>query len=387
MKKVLILGGAGAIGSEATRDIVRTSKFSEIVVGDIDVERAKSFIAQLGDDRLSVMKVDASNVEKLVDAVKGFNLVVSALPFRYDINVTKACVEAGVCGIDVATEESQFDLNDEAKKAGILYVPGCGATPGTTNLMAKYGIQYLDEAESVEIYFAAFRCTAIAPGLLYTTFYEFDPKVDERTYYENGRYIRVGPFEGEKEVEFHELIGRQKCYYVPHEEVMTLPMVFPQLKKVEVRGCFPPKTMELMRMLLKYGLYQDEPVQVGDAKILPRDFFFNFLLRSKEAREQDVWAYGLVVVVKGRKRGVETVVTLKNRHPPMEKWGGSRAYAKNVGIPLSIGAQMIAEGKVDKLGVLPPEGVFDPEEFFKELAKRGIDIDVKIEQYGVGRTK
>jgi len=80
-------------------------------------------------------------------------------------------------------------------------------------------------------------------------------------------------------------------------------------------------------------------------------------------------------------------VTLKNRHPPMEEWGGRRAYAKNVGIPLSIGAQMIAEGKVDKLGVLPPEGVFDPEEFFKELAKRGIDIDAKIEQYGVGRAK
>jgi len=386
MKKVLILGGVGAIGSEATRDIVETSEFSEIVVGDIDVERAERFVSELGDDRLSAMRVDASNLAELVEAVKGFDRVVSALPFRYDINVTRACIRAGVYGIDVASEGSQFDLSEEAKRAGVLSVPGCGATPGTTNLMAKYGIQYLDEAESVEIYFAAFRCTAIAPGLLYTTFWEFDPKV-ERTYYEDGRYVRVGPFEGEREVEFHELIGRQKCYYVPHEEVMTLPMVFPQLRKVEVRGCFPPKTMELMRILLRYGLYQDEPIQVGDAKVLPRDFFFNFLLQSREAREEDVWAYGLVVVVRGRKRGVETVVTLKNRHPPMEVWGGRRAYAKNVGIPLSIGAQIIARGGVDEFGVLPPEAVFDPEEFFRELAKRGIDIDVRIEQYGVGRAE
>jgi saccharopine dehydrogenase-like NADP-dependent oxidoreductase len=379
--RALVLGGSGAIGSEATRDLVSTSNFSGIVLGDIAIDRTNEFISRLGDKRLSAVKVDANNVQELADVIKNFDLVVCALPFRYDYNVTQAAIKAGVNGIDVASTEDQFGLDDKAKKAGITYVAGCGATPGTTNLMAKYGIQKLDNAEHVEIAFAAFRCTAIAPGLLYTTLWEFDPAVKERVYYKKGKFVRVGPLEGMKTVEFHEQIGRQEVCYVPHEEPRTLSETFPQLKRIEVRGCFPPDTMELIKALVKYDFYQDEPVEVDGKKLKPIDFMFNFLLQSPAAKENPVWAYGLVVEVAGKKNGKPAKVTLKNSHPPMSKWGGRSAYSKNVGIPLSIGAQLLAKGEIKKKGVLPAEACFDPAGFFKELSKRGIEIHEKTEAY------
>ncbi|MEM1540138.1 MAG: saccharopine dehydrogenase C-terminal domain-containing protein [Candidatus Bathyarchaeia archaeon] len=380
--RILVLGGVGAIGSETTKDLVNTSDdFSEIVIGDIAVEKAREFISKLGDERLSAIKVDAGNIDEVTSVIKGFDIVACALPFRYDLNVTKACIKAGVNGIDLSAEEDQFVLDDAAKKAGITYVAGCGATPGVTNLMAKYGISKLDRADEVEIAFAAFRCTAIAPGLLYTTFWEFDPAVKERVYYQNGKFIRVKPFSGAKTVEFHGQIGRQEVVYIPHPETRTLPKVFPKLKKVAVRGCFPPATMELAKMMVKYNFYRRRPINVNGLKVKPIDFMFNFLLQSSEAKKNPVWAYGLVVEVNGEKNGKPAKVTLKNSHPPMDKWGGKSAYSKNVGIPLSIGAQMIAKGKVDSKGVLPPEACMDPTEFFKELSKRGILIHETIETY------
>lgn len=379
--RIFILGGAGAMGSETTKDIVRTSDFSEIVIGDVAVERAKEFVSNLNDERLSVVKVDANNVDELVDAMKGFDVVACALPFKYDLNVTKACIKAEVNGIDLSSKDEQFALDDEAKKAGISYVAGCGATPGTTNLMAKYGISRLDSAERLQIAFAAFRCTAIAPGLLYTTFWEFDPEVEERVYYEDGEFVRVRPFEGAKTVEFHEQIGKQEVVYIPHSETRTLPKTFPELKKVEVRGCFPPQTMELVKMMEKYNFYQKQPVEVNGKKVKPVDFMFNFLLQNPEAKKNPVWAYGLIVEVVGQKDGKPAKITLKNSHPPMEEWGGKSAYGKNVGIPLSIGAQMIARGKVKKKGVLPPEASFDPTGFFNELFKRDINIHERMERH------
>lgn len=378
--RMLVLGGAGAIGSEATKDLVNRSDFSEIVLGDIAVERTKEFISKLGDKRLSVVKVDANNVEELAKVMKASDIVTSALPFRFDLNVTQAAIKAKVNGIDVGSIEPQYRLDGEAKKAGITYVPGCGATPGTTNLMAKYGIQKLDRAEEVQIAFAAFRCAAIAPGLLYTTFWEFDPAEKGRAYYKDGKFIRVGPLEGIKVVEFHEQIGKQEVCYVPHEETKTLSQTFPELKKIEVRGCFPPDTMELVKMLVKYNFYQDKPIEVDGKKVKPIDFMFNFLLQSPAAKENPVWAYGLVVEVTGKKNGKPAKITLKNSHPLMDEWGGRSAYSKNVGIPLSIGAQMVAKGKVKQKGVLPPEASFDPIEFFKELSKRGIQIHEKTER-------
>jgi len=379
--RILVLGGTGAMGSETTKDLVNTSDFSEIVVGDIAVERAKKFVSQLGDDRLSVVKVDASNVDELATTMKRADIVACALPFRFDYNVTKACTEAGINGIDLSAEESQFALDEEAKRVGITYVAGCGATPGTTNLMAKYGISRLDRAEDVQIAFAAFRCTAIAPGLLYTTFWEFNPAVEERVYYDNGEFVRVNPFEGAKTVEFHEQIGRQEVVYVPHEETRTLPKTFPELKKVEVRGCFPPATMDLVKLMVKYNFYQTQPIDVNGKKVKPMDFMFNFFLQNPEAKKNPVWAYGLIVEVIGQKGGKPAKITLKNNHPAMDEWGGKSAYGKNVGIPLSIGAQMIAKGKVESKGVFPPEASLDPVEFFDELSKRGIQIREKMERH------
>jgi len=381
--KILVLGGAGAIGSEATKDLVETSSFSEIVLGDAAAERTKAFISKLGDKRLSFVEADANNVEKLAGLMKGFDVIASTLPFRYDFNVTQAAIEARVNGIDVASTEDQYGLDAPAKKAGITYVAGCGATPGTTNLMAKYGIQKLDQAEEVQVAFAAFRCTAIAPGLLYTTLWEFDPAVEERIYYKDGKFVRVGPLEGKKVVEFHEQIGKQEVCYVPHEEPKTLSQTFPQLKKIEVRGCFPPDTMDLVKTLVKYNFYQNELIEVSGAKVKPIDFVTNFLLQCPAAKENPVWAYGLVVEVTGVKNDKPAKVVLKNSHPPMNEWGGRSAYSKNVGIPLSIGAQMVAAGKVKQKGVLPPEACFDPLEFFRELSKRSIHIDEKIEDYVV----
>jgi hypothetical protein len=41
---------------------------------------------------------------------------------------------------------------------------------------------------------------------------------------------------------------------------------------------------------------------------------------------------------------------------------------------------MIAGDKVKEKGVVAPEGAFDPLEFIKELAKRGIQVHERIEE-------
>ena len=49
-----------------------------------------------------------------------------------------------------------------------------------------------------------------------------------------------------------------------------------------------------------------------------------------------------------------------------------RAYTKCVGIPLSIGTQLIAKGRSKATGTVFPELAFDPQEVFQELEKRRI---------------
>jgi saccharopine dehydrogenase-like NADP-dependent oxidoreductase len=59
MKKILVLGGVGAMASETTIDLVQTSDFEEIMVADINIEKVKSFIKDSDDSRLKAAKINA----------------------------------------------------------------------------------------------------------------------------------------------------------------------------------------------------------------------------------------------------------------------------------------------------------------------------------------
>lgn len=372
--KALFLGGAGFIGTPAVEDLVKTSDFSEIVLGDINLEKAQKLVSRINDKKLSAKFVDVTKEKEFLETVKGFDIVMSSLPFSYDTYVTRACIRAHVNGIDLGTFQEQIDMNDEAKKAGITYVIGSGATPGTTNVLTRHGANMLDRVDEINIAWAAFRCPSPAPGLIYTTLWEFDPGIDDRTYYENGKYVKVPPFSGEETVAFADPIGVQKVYYVPHPEPLTIPKVIP-VKKMAVRGCWPHETMELLRFLNSFGLYRREPMEIKGQKVVPLEWLSEYLLKAPETKQTTIWAYGLVVEVAGLSKNKRVKHTFRTSHPPMEKWGGKDAYTRNVGYPLSIGAQMLAKGQGIPKGVIAPESAFDPASYIKELAKRGIKVE------------
>lgn len=377
--RALVLGGAGAVCKETTRDLAKYSQYDEIVVADFNLKAATKLVEDIGDKRLTPLFFDAEEYGSMLKLFPGFDVVINGLPWKYDLPVTKACVEVGVNGLDVSTEENQWDYDQQAKDKNMVFIPGVGATPGITNAMARRAADRMDEVDDIQINFAAFRCPAPAPGLLITFLWEFHPDTESRVYYEEGEFIWVGPFEGIKKVTFPGQIGEQEVCYIPHPETRTMPKSL-GAKKVSVRGCFPPQAMRIAKVMLDWGLYSDETVTIKGIESTPFEIMFDLLLEMPETKQTPIWAYGLIVDVYGQANGRQVKHSLWTTHPPQEEWGGSAAYYKNIAIPLSIGAQMITDGDVEERGVLPPEIALDPDKFFSELKKRGIQVMEKLEE-------
>ncbi len=376
--RVLVLGGAGAVCKETTRDLALTSNFDEIMVADYNLAAADALVADIGDPRLKTVFFDANDYDSMVKLFPGYDVVVNGLPWKYDVPVTKACVEVGVNGLDVSTEEEQWDFHETAVEKDMLFIPGVGATPGITNVMARNAVSQMDKVNDIQINFAAFRSPAPAPGLLITFLYEFHPVTEERCYYKDGEFVWVPPFEGAKKVDFGGEIGVQEAYYVPHTETSTIPGAL-GVDSVSVRGTFPPHAIKLARALLQAGLFSEEPLTVQGVETTAFSMIHDLLLELPETKVTPLWSYGLVVEVFGEKDGKDIKITHQSQHPPMNEWGGEAAYYKNIGIPLSIGAQMIARGDFKERGVLPPESVITPAPFFAELEQRGIKVIKKVE--------
>jgi lysine 6-dehydrogenase len=378
--RILVLGGAGAVCTETTRDLAASRTFDEIVVADGNLAAAQALIADIGDPRLRAIPFDADDAGSMRDLFPQFDVVANGLPFKYDYVVNRVCVEGGVNGLDLSSEEDQYAMHQEAVAKGMIFIPGVGATPGITNVLAARGVSHLDRVDTIHVYFAAFRCLAPAPGLLRTTIWEFDPDEPDRAevYFQDGEWLPAPPLSGEKIVRFHDQIGEQAVYLVPHDESFSLPATYPTLKHASVRGCFPPHVMNMMRTLKQAGMLSAQPLEALRGRA-PVDLVRELLLALPWSKSNPVWAYGLVVEVEGAKDGAPTRLTYRTGHPPQDEWGGTSAYYKNVGIPLSIGAQMIADGRITARGVLPPEAAIPADAFLEELARRGITYTEMLE--------
>ena len=380
--RALVLGGAGAVCKETTRDLALTSDFEEIVIADANPAAVDRLLAEIGNPRLKPIGFSADDYDAMLRLFPQFDLVVNGLPFRYDVIVNRACVEAGVNGLDLSSLDEQFGLHEAASAKGMIFVPGVGATPGVTNMMVAKAAEQLDRMDTVEIGFAAYRSLAPAPGLLTTTLWEFDPEEEARqqVVFEDGAWTHSPPLSGAKAFQFHELIGEQTAYYVPHDEAYTLPRSYPSLRRVSVRGCFPPRVMELMSALVHSGILGLDTIRLDGREFAAMDAIRALLWQNPVSKQNPVWAYGLVVEVTGKRAGRRMLHRYRNHHPPQQEWGGEAAYYKNVGLPLSIGAQLIARGDVKGHGVLPPERAFPVAPFFKALAERGITIEETVEE-------
>jgi len=167
-----------------------------------------------------------------------------------------------------------------------------------------------------------------------------------------------------------------------HSEVATLPVSF---QDKGVQECFfkinywgmAQNTIERIKVLIDYGFASDEPVEVGELSVKPRDFLVTMLaghvpsvtdLLAPPKNQPPDWTKEIVTEIRGSKDGKDITyrigtLTCKGALP--------------TGAAPAIAAIWLAEGRIDS-GVYPPEACLDPEAFFKELEVHKILTQVTV---------
>lgn len=376
--KVFCLGAAGRISRESVMDLVQYSDFDTITIGDYNVEEAEKVAQWLDDDRVDVVKADVNDVEATAQLMRGYDVVMDGTQITLNGKSTECIAKAGCSGVNLNGFGEENQWNELFESAGKACVPGFGMTPGVTQMMAMYLSNQLDTVEEVYVSHGAFRPFAFSKSITETTTYEYDPELKSRVVFEDGEFIQVPPFARPREVKLPQPYGDTVQYIIPHSETITLSQALKDkgVRLIEVRGTWPKQNMTLVRGLYDYGILRNPEIQVGNQKVGLMTLIGDYLVNSEEGKKTELYGYSLHVEVVGIKDGVKKRGIIYHTHPAsdgsVKDWEGLRAYTKNVGIPLSIAAQLLAQGKVKSSGILIPENAFEPEIIFKELKKRDI---------------
>lgn len=381
--RILVLGGCGWIGSIITRALAESPEVSEVVIGDLAVEKAKQLIAQIENEKLDVRRVDATDREELVNAMKGMDAVANATWYEFCLEITKASIDAGVNMTDLGGMPEltlkQLELHDQAKDAGVINLIGCGETPGISNVLAKYGADKLDSVEEIHL-----RDGEVGKGSLswlqHSVRTSLEELTAETTIFQNGKYRRVPPRSGRETYRFPNPIGEQECFYVPFEEAFTLPRFLGKpVKTIDMKVTISPEMIQTFDMLEDFGLTRTQPIRVGGTEISPIEFLVASI-KSIPIRKQKARSYSCIVVdMVGTKGGDKVKLSLSAMMEDYARWRVDGEGYKTA-IPLSIGAKMIARGDISAKGVLPPEACIEPKLFIAELKKRNIKIQERMEK-------
>ncbi len=381
MAKVVVLGGCGAVGTIAVKTLARQDTFSEIIVADINLNRANEIAASIG-PKVSAVKFDADDSESIRSAIKGADIVLNCVgPFYKTVKqILSVVIEEKIDYIDICDDVDVtleiLEWDKMAKDAGILALIGMGNSPGATNIIGKQAYEMLDETESIDIFHAhggepfegegvighRFHCMTIdCPMFL-------DGELKYVKYFEPSGIALRQSFE-------FPILGEVPLYPYPHPEQVTMPRYL-KVRQVTNKGSVVPNEYyNLTRDLCGLGLYSKEPIDVKGVKMAPYDFAVAYIIRERERiiKETNFGSQKgcASVVVKGKKDG-------KYKEYRFHLASQSQALGEGTGIPAAMGAILMQEGKIQAKGVLPPEACIKPADFI-ELLPRVMDLDKKKE--------
>jgi lysine 6-dehydrogenase len=282
--------------------------------------------------------LDASDPSSVARGLDGCAVVVNCADYRLNLPVMHGALAAGVHYVDLGglyhVTSEQLGLDEEFRAAGLGALLGMGSAPGKTNLLTAAAAQRLgEEPRSLEIWAAA-RDPAAAEHP-FPAPYSVRTLLDELhlrpVIVEGGEVREVEPLSGEEERELPAPVGRAKGIYTLHSELRTLPGAFPSLDSASFRLCLAPGLLEKL-LALEEG---EEP--------------------QPYEQSEDAVAVHLVELLGETRRVVGWTLTR----------GGS---ARSTSEPAARAAAELAEGRLQFLGVLPPEdAVSDPDGFLALL--------------------
>jgi len=379
--RVIVLGGAGAMGRVAVRALTEYEDVEQIVIADYNEEQASAVASALNSARLQVQQIDVTDEQRLADLLQGASVVLNAVDYAFNLPVLRACIREKVHYADLGglfhMTRKMMALHAEAEAAGITAIAGMGGTPGITNLLARLAVDRLDSVESIRVHLGCSDTTPttaplVAPYSIRTLLDEF---TREAQVFQDGEWYAQPPLSGQEEIDFPAPVGRATAVYSLHSECATLPISFREkgIRHVSFKIAFPGDFMTKLKFLVDLGFGSAEPINARGVRVAPREVLASLLaafpVEDVEPQDCDV----LRVITTGQAGGQAVEITNQVVVLPYRRWHIS-AGALDTGTPLAIAGHLLARGEITRRGVIGPELCVPAAPFFRELERYGMHI-------------
>ena len=386
MNKVIIIG-CGGVGTVCAHKCAQNPDvFHEIVIASRNKAKCDAVAKAIGAPNITTDQVDADDVDQLVSLFSRHqpNLVINlALPYQ-DLTIMEACLKCGVNYLDTANyeprDEAHFEYSwqwayrERFEQAGLTAILGCGFDPGVSGIYtARAAKHHFKEMHYLDIV----DCNAGNHGKAFAT--NFNPEINIREitqkgrYWQDGKWVQTGALEIHKPLTYPE-IGPRESYLMYHEELESLVLNYPTIKRARFWVTFGEEYLTHLRVIQDIGMARIDPIVYNGMEIVPLQFLKAVLPNPQDLGENYTGQTSIGCRIRGiGKDGQPLTYYIYNNcdHHKAYEETGMQAVSYTTGVPAMTGAMMFLKGLWVKPGVHNVEE-FDPDPFLDEVAKQGL---------------
>jgi len=392
-QRILILGGAGAMGAGIVRDLLSAQSDSNnlLVVADLLRDRVDEIIAEYDAARVRALALDVTDAWALAKALRDSDLCINAVPTfaGHQMAIFDACLEAGTAyadlgGMGVYTVLQKAE-HENWRAAGAMAVLGLGADPGMSNVICRAVAEKLERIDKINLYWASELSGPENPVLVppYNIETVLGEYANPSKQFLDGALREVGPQTGHETLQLPEPWGETEFIHSQHSEPLTVPFADgirdKGIREFTWKLHLPKREHEIWVGLVKAGFGDFEtPLDVKGVSLRPSEMLdavvrHNMEVRAGDIPEQENHEIHLAIGEGTRDgKGLRVRVHVTSGADPLYEGYHDAGTSMNA----SIAAQLMLRGR-SRPGVWAPEEFFDVEDYFAELRKRRFTIAVE----------
>ena len=380
--KIAILG-AGTVGASLAKLFCRDENISSIIVIDQNGNALADVEESCPKSKLRTYRINIEKEHTITSLIKGFDCLISALPYHYNLKLAELAISVGINYIDFGGSDDILDkqiaLNDKALQKNIWLVPNCGMAPGLVNILAMNGYEQFDEVDSIHIWASSLPKDPVPPfnyqlvfspaGLVHEY---FDPVYVLK----NGKVTTVDPLKGYEKIRFESQPerGDLEAFYVSGSVTSLVKQLEGKVKELSYKTLRYPGHRDIIKAMQVLGFDSRQIIDIR-TNLTYQDLLIRQIQKNLTRGQKDIVL--VKIVIEGSRKGESVQQIYEMTHENDDTDESISSLMMCAAIPTLIIAEMIGNHKLNgKGGANPPERIIPKTEFLKRLKEKGIEVRI-----------
>lgn len=399
--KVLVLGGAGKIGSAVAWDLAGDKEIESVGIVARNDKSLKKTLSWIASDKVVGHALDIADAAVTGQLMEKYDVAVITLPERRSsYRAIEVAIDAGLDAVDVLEEyhrrpdlyetedlevpfgmsldEYGESLHRRAIENDVIILDGMGFAPGLSNITLGEGMRKVNALSAVaRVGGIPSKESAERHPLRYMITWSFGHVLREYMVkvkiIKDGMITEVDATSGRESFRFKAcgMDDLLECAITPGMPSFLYTM--PQLKSFAEKTIRWPGHWQAIDTLKECGILDLNPFEFKGAIIRPRDIFLSMIEPKLRPLPGDQDVCVMWNTATGEDKRVDYYMWAK-----ADKRTGLTAMARVTGFTAAIGARLVGKGEIRERGIVSPEDGITGEvyqKFLRNLENRGIVVE------------